>query len=177
MHAATAHGGTLPRRRAAFGSGGRAHPPTERLTSGHQPNVPPFPVVAGACLHIRWRHAPRVTWPACHHGTFGICIERWSFLAFHWGRCSDLSKFSSSLNKDKSWLLLCPIELWFNHNSTKKEVNSTRWVVGALVWVATRVKGFVSSGTGGSTDGSVALSKGWAWLGLLEVGPNMLMAY
>jgi hypothetical protein len=47
----------------------------------------------------------------------------------------------------------------------------------ALVRVAAHVESFLSSGTGGSTDGWVASSGGWAWLRILEVGPNLLVAY
>lgn len=66
------------------------------------PNVPPWlmaacPAAIGCggmpCCHRLRRHVPRVGWPTCRHVTFAICIQRWSFLVFHWGRWSDLSKF------------------------------------------------------------------------------------
>lgn len=79
-------GGMLPRHRAATAGGGRAHHPAfvqcAATTHGGK-----------SCRHRLRRHVRRVAWPACRHGSFDICTHRWSFLVFHWGRWSDLSKF------------------------------------------------------------------------------------
>jgi hypothetical protein len=74
-----------------------------------------------ACRHSRRRHPPRVAWLACRHGTFAICTEEWSFLPFHWGRWSFLTKIrnyghtTSSLLGDRqtySYIIIMHMHAW-----------------------------------------------------------------
>ena len=88
----------LPRQRAATHRGGTFHVSVPPPAEAAGPAASRFPFRAAGrfrrstCRLRPWRHATRVAWGACRHGSFAISLGRWSFLPFHSSKWSDMSK-------------------------------------------------------------------------------------